>query len=187
MPDFDADRAAAFRGRLEQHLNAAALALLISLGHRAGLFDVMARLPAVCPEEIAGQAGLDARYVRAWLTALAAGGVLERDAEAGTFRLPPEHAAALTRAAQPHNLAAACQWIPELGAVEERLLACFERGGGMPESAWPRARALEGEASTAPADPAGHPLGPFLYTVQCLRCLPAALASGGLGPEGSLA
>ena len=41
---FDAERAREFAVRMQGILNAGALALMISLGHRAGLFDVMRRL-----------------------------------------------------------------------------------------------------------------------------------------------
>jgi hypothetical protein len=175
---FDTARAEAFRGRIGETLNGAALALAISLGHRAGLFDVMARMAPAPSAAIAEQAGLVERHVRAWLGAVVAGGVVEHDAASDRYRLPPEHAAALTRAARPHNLAGACQWIAALGAAEEHLLECFERGGDVPESAYPRLPALVAETREAAAT-APWPLGAFLYTVSCLHCASPALAAGG--------
>ena len=53
MPDpapFDHSRAAAFEERLVGVLNAGALCLMTSLGHRVGLFDVMADMPAASSE-----------------------------------------------------------------------------------------------------------------------------------------
>ena len=38
-------------------MNEAALALMVSVGHRTGLFDVMAELPAATSAEIASAAG----------------------------------------------------------------------------------------------------------------------------------
>jgi SAM-dependent methyltransferase len=35
-------------------------------------------------------------------------------------------------------VAASCQWIPILGSVEEQIIECFERGGGVPHSAYER-------------------------------------------------
>ena len=49
----------AVRHRLERVLNDGALALLISVGHRTGLFDVMASLPPSSAMSIAGAAGLN--------------------------------------------------------------------------------------------------------------------------------
>ena len=72
MPDpapFDHSRAAAFEERLVGVLNAGALCLMTSLGHRVGLFDAMADMPAASSEAIAARSGLNERYVREWLGA----------------------------------------------------------------------------------------------------------------------
>ncbi|MBY0512289.1 MAG: hypothetical protein K2P78_00045 [Gemmataceae bacterium] len=95
---FDAGRADAFAGRMIDTLNAAAADLMTSLGHRTGLFDAMAELPPSTRRGVAAAAGLNGRYVRAWLGAMTAGGVVEYDPAADTYRLPAEHAAVLTRA-----------------------------------------------------------------------------------------
>jgi SAM-dependent methyltransferase len=137
-PRLDESRRAAFAERLRGVLNGGALALMVSIGHRTGLFDTMARLGFATSEAIAGSAGLHERYVREWLAAMAAGGVVEVDAASGRYRLPPEHSACLTRAARPGNVAATAQWIPLLGGVEDRIVECFERGGGVPYAAYDR-------------------------------------------------
>ncbi len=142
----DPARAQRFAAKLIGALNDAALGLMISVGHRTGLFDVMRDLAPAGTTEIALQAGLAERYVGEWLAAMAAGGVVEHDRESGTFRLPPEHAAALTRAARPNNLAASFQWIPLLGAVEDEIVKCFAHGGGVPRSSYRRFEALSTEA-----------------------------------------
>jgi SAM-dependent methyltransferase len=128
-------------------LNGAALALMTSIGHRTGLFDVMSGMRPATSAEIADEAGLDERYVREWLGAMLASGVVEYDAPGASFALPREHAALLTRAARPDNMAATCQWIPVLGSVEDRILECFERGGGVPYSAYARFHAVMAEES----------------------------------------
>jgi len=162
----DAGKAAAFRARIVEVLNGGALALMLSIGHRTGLFDVMARLPAATSAAIAVRAGLDERYVREWLGALVTGGIVEYEAERNLFRLPPEHAAALTRDAPEGNLAVTAQWIPLLGAVEDEIVRCFERGGGVPYASFDRFHAVMAEASeqTVVADLLGHvlPLVPGL-------------------------
>jgi 2-polyprenyl-3-methyl-5-hydroxy-6-metoxy-1,4-benzoquinol methylase len=127
-----------FRGKMLCALNGAALALMTSIGHRAGLFDVMSRMPPATSAEIATQSGLHERYVREWLAAMVTGGVIDYEPGTATYSLPREHAALLTRAARPDNMAATCQWIPVLGSVEDRILECFERGGGVPYSEFAR-------------------------------------------------
>src|SRR5260221_2164443 len=80
VPDpahFDHSRAAAFEERLVGALNSGALCLMTSVGHRVGLFDAMADLPAAGSEAIAAHSGLNERYVREWLGAMVAGGVVD--------------------------------------------------------------------------------------------------------------
>jgi SAM-dependent methyltransferase len=144
---FDPRRASAFAERMRDVLNGGALALMASLGHRTGLFDVMARLAPSSSEAIAEHAGLDARYVREWLGAMVTGGVVEYDPERSRYALPAEHAACLSRAARPHNLGASAQWIPLLGGVEDEIVACFERGGGVPHASFGRFHAVMVEQS----------------------------------------
>lgn len=144
---FDPRRAEEFGDRLMGVLNGAALALMTSIGHRTGLFDVMAQLPASDSETIARETGLDERYVREWLGAMVTGGFVEYEAATETYFLPREHAAALTREARPNNMAATAQWIPLLGGVEDDVVRCFERGGGVPYSAYERFHAVMAEES----------------------------------------
>ena len=106
---YDETRAEAFAERMLDMLNSGALMVMASVGHRAGLFDALAETGAATSTELAGAAGLDERYVREWLGAMAAGRIVEIDAQTGRFTLPPEHAAWLTRAASPDNLAVEAQ------------------------------------------------------------------------------
>lgn len=145
--DFDARKADDFARGVLGILNQGALALMLSIGHRAGLFDAMRRLDSATPGEVAAEAGLQERYVREWLGAMATGGVVEYDPRTRAFRLPPEHAAVLTREARPRNLAATAQWIPLLAGVEDEVLACFERGGGVPYAAYERFHQVMAEDS----------------------------------------
>ena len=79
MSTFDSQRAEAFVGRILQTLNNGALCLMISIGHRTGLFDAMRGAPASTSAEIATRAGLNERYVREWLGAMTTGGVVDVD------------------------------------------------------------------------------------------------------------
>jgi SAM-dependent methyltransferase len=146
-PPLDPEKKAAFAQRVLGILNGGALALMTSIGHRAGLFDVMARLDFATSAEIACAAGLEERYVREWLGAMTTGAVVEYDAERGAYRLPPEHAACLTRGAADGNLAITAQWISLLGSVEDQVLDCFERGGGVPYASYQRFHEVMAEES----------------------------------------
>lgn len=137
----------AFAGKLIGTLNAAAVALMTSLGHRTGLFDALAELPPSSTQAIADAAQLSERYVREWLGAMVTGGIVEHDPEANTYWLPAEHAACLTRAARPNNLAASMQWVAVLGGVEDRVAEAFRHGKGVPYSAYKRFHDVMAEES----------------------------------------
>src|SRR5690606_26405077 len=136
--DFDSERAQAFAERLLKALNDGALCLMISIGHRTGLFDSMSRLPPSTSAEIAAAAGLDERYVREWLGAMTTAGVTTVDPATQRYTLPAEHSGSLTRAAAADNMAVFAQYIGSLGGVEDDIVERFKHGGGVPYERFPR-------------------------------------------------
>ena len=70
QPDFDQAKAEAFGARALDTLNKAAVAVMMSVGHRTGLFETMAGRPHATSQQIADAAGLKERYVREWLGAM---------------------------------------------------------------------------------------------------------------------
>lgn len=143
--DFDAVEA--FAGRMLGIIADASTALTLSIGHRTGLFDALQGLPPSTSEQVARAAGLHERYVREWLAAMLVGGIVEHDPATGTWSLPAEHAAVLTRAAGPDNLAKLAQFIGLMADVEHQVVRCFQEGGGVPYSAYAEFHALMGEDS----------------------------------------
>ncbi|MGE0718115.1 MAG: class I SAM-dependent methyltransferase [Alphaproteobacteria bacterium] len=133
----DEAKVAAFADQMAAGLNAGAVVVMTSIGHRAGLFDAMADLPPATSGEIAHAAGLAERYVREWLAVMVTGGIVEHDPLARTYALPPEHAASLTRRAVPGNLAVYAQIVAMIGAVEDRVLARFKDGAGLSYDDYP--------------------------------------------------
>lgn len=129
--EFDQSRAEAFAERMLGMLNGGALSLMVSIGHRTGLFDTLAALPPATSEQIAAEAGLQERYVREWLGAMVTGGIVEYDPQGATYRLPAEHARWLTRQFSPENIAVTHQWTSVLGSVESDVVDKFRNGGGV--------------------------------------------------------
>jgi 2-polyprenyl-3-methyl-5-hydroxy-6-metoxy-1,4-benzoquinol methylase len=146
-PAFDAAKAETFANRILTVLNHGALCLMVSIGHRTGLFDTLRTLPPSTSEEIASHAGLNERYVREWLGAMVTSGVMEIDPATMRFSLPAEHAAFLTRAAAADNMAVLAQYIGLLGSVEDDIVECFQKGGGVPYGRFPRFHAVMAEDS----------------------------------------
>lgn len=141
-----ADRTEAFEARLVNALNEGGLLLMISLGHRTGLFNTLSGAPWLSSEAIAERAGLNERYVREWLGAMVAAGVIEIEPRAATYRLPGEYAALLTDHGSA-NLAVYAQFIPQLAGVEEAILQCFYNGGGVPYERYARFHEVMAEDS----------------------------------------
>ena len=127
-----------FAERLLTILNHGALNLMISIGYRTALFDVMGGLPPSTSQEIANAANLNERYVREWLGAMVTGEIIDYDSENKSYSLPQEHAAWLTRASVPNNIAVTAQWLSVLGTVEDKIVECFRKGGGVPYEAFER-------------------------------------------------
>jgi 2-polyprenyl-3-methyl-5-hydroxy-6-metoxy-1,4-benzoquinol methylase len=143
----DPNRVEAFSNRVVDAINGGALAMMLSVGHRTGIFDVMSTMPPSTSNEIADRSGLSERYVREWLGAMVTGLVVEFDPDERTYHLPAEHAALLTREARPGNMAVTCQWVPLLGSVEDEVVDCFQRGGGVPYSSYHRFHPVMAEES----------------------------------------
>ena len=126
--DIDEQAAEAFAGRLFDLFTGAVLSALIDIARRTGLFDAAAVGPATS-SELAHRAGVQERYAREWLGAMATAGIVEYDADADRFWLPREHAVCLT-GDSPQNLS---------GLALRTILAdhvpgvteAFRRGGGV--------------------------------------------------------
>ena len=146
-PTLDFAEVEVFAGQVLDVVSNAATALTLSIGHRTGLFDTMAELPPSTSQQIAEAAALQERYVREWLGAMLVGGVVRHDPAAGTWSLPPEHSAVLTRRAGKDNLAKLAQFIGLLASVEHAVVTCFQEGGGVPYSAYTEFHALMSEDS----------------------------------------
>ncbi len=143
--ELDMAQVDAFGERVLGFMNGAGTALFLSIGHRTGLLDAMSGMAPSTSEQIASTTGLNERYVREWLDGLVVAEVIEYDPTSGTYRLPPEHAALLTRAAGPDNFASFAQYLSLVGEVEGAVVDAFRTGGGVPYERYPRFQVLQRE------------------------------------------
>ena len=148
----DQAKAEEFAGRMLDIATNGLLSLMTSVGHRTGIFDVMSTLPSSTSQQIAEAAGLNERYIREWLGSMVAGGIITYDPASATYTLPPEHAASLTRASGPANLASLTQFVSLFGNVEDKLVKSFRDGGGVPYSEFGKFQALMAEESAKVVD-----------------------------------
>ena len=136
-----------FADQLLDMLNQGALSLMVSIGHRTGLFDCLAELASPTCEQLATHAGLDQRYVKEWLGAMVTGSVVKYLPATDEYELPGSHAALLTRSASPDNIAVFAQYIGILGQVEDKIVDCFRHGGGVGYEHYPRFHEVMAEDS----------------------------------------
>ncbi len=127
----DQAKAEGFAARMLDVINGSSLAMMTSIGHQVGLFDAMAGLPPATSEEIARAAGLNERYVREWLGAMATAGIVDYDTSRQLFTLPAEHAVCLTGTSS-RNLAPGAQFLTMLAPHVAGVARCFREGGGVP-------------------------------------------------------
>jgi 2-polyprenyl-3-methyl-5-hydroxy-6-metoxy-1,4-benzoquinol methylase len=148
----DQAKSEAFAEQMLSILNQGALSLMMSIGHKTHLFDSLSRMAPSTSEQIAFSTGLNERYVREWLAAMVTGRIIEYDSSQGTYHLPAEHAAWLTRDAGVQNMAFQAQYIVMLANVQEQIVDCFSRGGGVPYASFPDFQRLMAEESTQVVD-----------------------------------
>ena len=135
-----------FEDEMLDVMNKAALALLLSVGHRTKLFDTIAKLAPSTSQEIATAASLNERYVREWLGGLVTSKIVDYQPESQKYSLSKEKAEFLTRDGS-YNFASSMQWIPALAYVEDHIVNCFENGGGVPYELFKRFHIVMAEES----------------------------------------
>ena len=128
-------------------INKGSLSIMLSIGHRTKLFDILSALPPSSVKEIAFKAKLNERYVREWLGAMVTGKIIEYDSVNDKFWFTKEKSQYLSRENNIYNFAASMQWIPILSQVEDEIIECFEKGGGVPYSSYKRFHEVMAEES----------------------------------------
>lgn len=127
----DQNRLNAFLGTAVGDIGAAMSAVLVLIGDKLGLYKAMADGEPVTPAHLAKRTGTAERYVREWLANHAAGGYVEYDATAGTYRLPAEQAATLADETSPAFLPGTFQVISAAFKAEPRVAENFRTGRGL--------------------------------------------------------
>ncbi|MBA3655336.1 MAG: methyltransferase domain-containing protein [Actinobacteria bacterium] len=127
----DEDRLNEFVGRFANDLGAVFHAATILVGDRLGLYAAMADGEPVRPSDLAARTGCDERYLTEWLSAQAASGYAEYDAENETFRLTEEQAFALTSPDNPLFAPGGMQVAASTIADVELIADAIRTGGGV--------------------------------------------------------
>jgi len=134
-------------------MNKAAIALMLSVGHRTKLFDSMYDCTSMTSQQLADKSNLNERYVREWLGAMVTGKIVDYDPPKKTYSLSEDKAKLLSRGGS-YNFASSMQWIPALAFVEDEIVKCFEKGGGVPYESYHRFHEIMAEESAQTVLPA---------------------------------
>ena len=125
------DRLNQFMGRMLGELGGAMNVPLMMIGDRLGLFKAMLGAGKITSAQLAAKTGTDERYIREWLSALAAGQIVDYDPSSETFELPEEHALALAVDDSPANLQGAFTVVGSVFMDWERMASAFRTGEGV--------------------------------------------------------
>jgi SAM-dependent methyltransferase len=108
--------------------------VMVSIGHRLGLYRALAGRGPVSSPELAARTECEERYVREWLNSQVAGGYLAYHEESDTYELPVEHVPVLADEESAVFLAPAFEIPAAMWLDQERTLGAFRTGEGIPWS-----------------------------------------------------
>ena len=117
--------------RMFDELSAGYGGVMISIGHKLGLYRAMAGAGGLTAEEVAKRSGCALRYVQEWLNSQVAGRCIDYDAATRTYRLTGEQAAILADEASPFFLPNAWQVVASQWADEDKAIHAFRTGEGV--------------------------------------------------------
>jgi 2-polyprenyl-3-methyl-5-hydroxy-6-metoxy-1,4-benzoquinol methylase len=127
----DPDRLNAFISRTVEEAAAALNCALVVMGDRLGYYQALADHGSATAAELAEQTSTKERYAREWLNAQAAGSFLAYEPATDRYRLPAEHAVALTDEFNPAFVGGLFQIV--FGAIGDagRVIDAVARGEGV--------------------------------------------------------
>ena len=128
----DRDKLNTFVTRAITDLSAGYGGVMVTLGHRLGLYKAMDGAGPVTAAELAARTLCAPRYVQEWLNAQVAGGYLEFHSISGTYELTREHAAVLADENSPFFIPNAWQVPASMWFDEDKAVKAFRSGGGIP-------------------------------------------------------
>jgi SAM-dependent methyltransferase len=105
--------------------------VMVSVGHRVGLYKAMAGAGPLTARDVAKRSGCAERYVREWLGSQVAAGYVDYHVDSETYELTPEQAAVLADEDSPLFLPTAWNVPASMWLDEEKTIEAFRTGGGV--------------------------------------------------------
>jgi SAM-dependent methyltransferase len=120
-----------FLERVVSDLAAGYGGVMVSLGHKLGLYQAMAGAGPLSSVELAHRANCAERYVREWLNSQAAGGYVIYHPSSCTYELTPEQAMVLAHEDSPVFMPPAWEVSASMWLDEEKTMNAFKTGAGV--------------------------------------------------------
>ncbi|HET9267171.1 MAG TPA: class I SAM-dependent methyltransferase [Vicinamibacterales bacterium] len=130
-PTIDQTKLESFVNRAVGDLASAYGGVMVSLGHKLGLYKTLAGAGPTSAEELAARTGCTERYVREWLNAQAAAGYVDYHAKSATYELTPEQATVLADEDSPLFIPPAWNVPASMWFDENKTLDAFRTGRGV--------------------------------------------------------
>ena len=129
--EFDSSKLESFVNRAVGDLASGYGGVMVSLGHKLGLYKSLAGAGPLSAGELAARSGCAERYVREWLNAQAAAGYVDYHAASATYELTPEQAMVLADEDSPVFIPTSLQVTASMWFDEEKTLEAFRTGKGV--------------------------------------------------------
>lgn len=117
--------------RMLGDMGAAVSGSLVVLGDRIGIYRALAKAGPSTEVELAAASGLDARYLREWLSNQAASGYVSYDPSSGRFHLSPEQIAVFADPDSPVSMIGGYYALASTYHDEPMIAEVFQSGGGV--------------------------------------------------------
>src|SRR5436305_3303303 len=127
----DPEKLEGFMGKMIGHMTGSTLCYCIWLGDELGLYRELAGTGPRNADSVAAKTGCNARLVREWLDAQAAGGLVDYDPAADTYELSPEAALALADDGSPVFVARAMNAVGSMFLDVQKVAAAFRGNGAL--------------------------------------------------------
>ncbi len=134
-PAVDMERLQGFVGKVMGDIGGAFALLLSYMGDQTGVFRALRDHGPCTVTQLATAAGVDERYLREWLSAMAAGGYVEYRPADETFAMTPEQAIVLAAEGHPACMQGFFQMVVSQFATHDQAVEVFRSGAGRPWSA----------------------------------------------------
>lgn len=129
--NIDQGKLEAFMSKMIGHMTGGTICYSIWLGDELGLYREMAGGGPRTADAVAAKTGCNARLVREWLDAQAAGGLVAYDLTADTYELSPEAALALADESSPVFVARAMNAVGSMFLDMQKVAAAFRGDGAL--------------------------------------------------------